>query len=421
MSIKTIDKHTTRVTRALAILALLAGSSLRAQDNPGEKKSLPQSAGPEGFGLQSESGDFRLQLRGYVQFDGRFYTGDEGALATDTFLLRRVRPILQGSLGRYFDFNLTPDFGGGTAVLQDAWIEFKPSPKLRVRLGKQKPPVGLERLQSATAIHFVERAFPSLLSPSRDVGIQVHGELAGGVVAYGAAFLNGAPDGGSIDNDLNDSKDLAGRLFFSPFKKGKSSLQGLGLGIAGTTGRQSGPLPAYRSAGQISVITILTGITADGTRKRYTPQLSFYSGRVGFLAEYAQSTSRVKKADGQRFDLEAKAWQATATLALTDDRASYSGVRPKRAFDPAKGQWGALELVARIHGLELSRESVEAGLIDPTRSARELSAWAVGLNWSLTRNIKQVVDFERVSFKGGSSAGDRESENLFVVRTQVGF
>jgi phosphate-selective porin OprO/OprP len=207
----------------------------------------------------------------------------------------------------------------------------------------------------------------------------------------------------------------------SPFKKGKSRLRGLGIGLAGTTGKQSGPLPAYRSGGQISVITILSGITAAGTRKRYSPQLSFYSGRFGLLAEYAHSQSRVKKADGMEVDLEAKAWQATATVALTGDEPSYGGLRPKRPFDPSKGQWGALELTARVHGLELGRAGLEAGIIDPTKSARRLEAWAIGLNWALTRNVKQLADFEHVSFKGGAATGDRESERTFFIRTQVSF
>ena len=81
-------------------------------------------------------------------------------------------------------------------------------------------------------------------------------------------------------------------MFLSPFKRGSSVLKDLGFGIAGTTGKQSGPLPAYRSGGQVSVISILTGFTADGTRTRYSPQLSFYNGRLGLLAEYAQSTRR---------------------------------------------------------------------------------------------------------------------------------
>jgi phosphate-selective porin OprO/OprP len=380
------------------------------------------TAGTEGFALQSAGSDFKLQLRGYAQFDGRFFSGDEGALAVDTFVLRRVRPILQGTVGKQFEFMIMPDFGGGTTVLQDAWLDFKPSPKLGVRVGKYKSPVGLERLQSATAITFVERAFPTLIVPNRDVGIMVHGELAGGVVAYAAGLFDGAPDGGSVDGDLNDSKDLAGRVFLSPFKKGKSALRGLGFGIAGTTGKQSGALPAYKSSGQISVITILTGITADGTRQRYSPQLSFYSGPFGLLAEYAHSESWVKKPDATRVQLGGSAWEATASVCLTGDTASYAGVRPKRPFDPAKGQWGALELAARVHGLQLDRATYEAGVVDPTKSVREVLAWAVAFNWSLSRNVKQVVDFERATFTGGAPGGaDRAPENAIFIRTQVSF
>jgi phosphate-selective porin OprO/OprP len=55
-------------------------------------------------------------------------------------------------------------------------------------------------------------------------------------------------------------------------------------------------------------------------------------------------------------------------------------------------------------------------------SVREISAWAVGLNRSLTRNVKQMADFEHVSFKGGAAAGaDRDSENVVFIRAQVSF
>ncbi len=97
-------------------------------------------------------------------------------------------------------------------------------------------------------------------------------------------------------------------------------------------------------------------------------------------------------------------------------------MRPQKPFDPAKGQWGALELAARVHGSSSAAETSTRGLIDPTQSVRKASAWAVGLNWSLTRNVKQFADFEHVSFKGGAAAGaDREPENVFFIRTQVSF
>ena len=417
------DEKTQGTPPAAAAQAAPVASGAKT-DGAAKPADAPKlTAGAEGFALQSSSGDYRLQLRGYVQFDGRFFSSDAGLLATDTFLLRRVRPIFAGTVGRHFEFQIMPDFGVGTTVLQDAWLDVNYSPKARVRVGKFKSPVGLERLQSATALTFVERAYPTALVPNRDVGVMLHGDLAGGVVAYAAAVLDGAPDGGSVDLDLNDGKDVAGRLFLSPFKRGRSAFKDLGFGIAGTTGKQTGALPAYRSGGQVSLLTIVSGITADGTRNRLSPQFSFYSGRFGLMAEYAWSESWVKKAStGTRARFSGEAWEATATFTLTGEKASYSGLRPSESFEPGKGKWGALELAARANDLELGTEAFREGIIDPTKSIRKAFAWAVGVNWYLNRNLKQVVDFERTTFTGGAADGtDRPAENAFFIRTQVAF
>ena len=183
-----------------------------------------------GFAVQSESGDYKLRFAGLVQADGRFALSDQAAVVTDSFLMRRIRPILQGTVAQYFDFSIVPDFGLGTTVLQDAWLDVNFTPKLRVRAGKMKVPFGLERLQSGRNLLFVERAFPTLLAPNRDVGLQVHGELAQGAFAYQLALMNGVPDGGMVDNDTNDSKDVAGRVFLQPWKtRYTNPLRGLGV------------------------------------------------------------------------------------------------------------------------------------------------------------------------------------------------
>ena len=41
----------------------------------------------------------------------------------------------------------------------------------------------------------MERALPTSLVPNRDVGVQLHGDLAGCVLHYAAAILDGAPGG----------------------------------------------------------------------------------------------------------------------------------------------------------------------------------------------------------------------------------
>jgi phosphate-selective porin OprO/OprP len=403
---------------------MLAGPAMPAAQEPAAAPPATQAgAGADGFVIASEDGDFRLQLRGYVQFDGRFYPGTaDDAGGTDTFLLRRVRPILQGTLGRYFDFNLTPDFGGGAAALQDAYVEARPSEQLRLRVGKFKPPVGLERLQSATALPFVERALPAGLVPNRDVGAQVQGELASGVVAYAFGVFNGAPDGGSLDGDGNGGKDVAARLFFSPFRASGAALNGLSLGAAATTGRQDGTPATYRTGGQVPMFTYVSGVVADGTRTRLAPQLSFYAGPFALIAEYVRSRSALRRDTGAAARLGVAAWQATVSLGLTGDAASSTGVRPRRPYDPARRQWGALELVARVNGFRADGAAFSGGFADPDTSARKALAWGVGLNWYLTRNVKQVVSFERTTFTGGAGGGaDRPAENALFIRTQLAF
>ncbi len=414
------------------VAAVLAAASLRAQTptptpspSPEPQPSPPAvvaGAGPDGFLLQSGDGDYRLLFRAYTHADVRLYPGDEEELGTDQFLLRRVRPILQGTVAKHFDFNVTPDFGGGAVTLQDAYLDVRYTPKARFRFGKTKVPLNFERLQSATAITFAERSLVSALVPNRDVGIGVYGDLAGGVFTYVLGAYGGAVDGGSADLDTNDGKDLVTRLIVSPFKKGPSILKDLGFGIAGSIGDQEGPLPTYRSGGQLTIATYVSGATADGRRTRLVPQLSLYSGRVGLTAEYARSDAFVKSPSGTRTEVGVRAWQATAGVTLTGEAASFTALRPGQSFDPGQGRWGAFELGARVNGFEIEDDAFTAGLLDPARSVREAFAWGAVLNWYLNRHVKQVVSYERTTFTGGAAGGaDRPSENALIFRTQLSF
>jgi hypothetical protein len=59
------------VVMALLVAAPSAGAF---DEKPSEKKDEARvGAGADGFVIQSESGDYRLQLRAYFNFDGRFY------------------------------------------------------------------------------------------------------------------------------------------------------------------------------------------------------------------------------------------------------------------------------------------------------------------------------------------------------------
>ena len=310
-----------------------------------EKKSATATvAGRDGFVVKSANGDFQLKLRGYVQLDGRFFQDDEERPATDTFVVRRARPVLEGTLFRIFDFKIMPDFGNGQSQLYDAYVEGRFHPAAKVRAGKYKPPLGLERLQSATDTVFVERAAPTLLVPNRDVGVQLGGDLAAGRLEYAVGIFNGAVDGALIDSASSDAKELDARLFWKPFQPADKSEPAvdLGIGIAASRGDQEGAvatplLPSFRTTGQQTFFSYRGDATAagtafaDGERTRIIPQGYLYIGPFGALAEYTTSEQRVRRADAAA-DLENEAWQLQLSWVLTGERNSFRGVAPHKPF-----------------------------------------------------------------------------------------
>ena len=64
---------------------------------------------------------------------------------------------------------------------------------------------------------FNERALDANLSAQRDIGVELRGDVIGGVIRYSIGFFNGAADNGSPDMDVDHAKTLAGRLFLQPF------------------------------------------------------------------------------------------------------------------------------------------------------------------------------------------------------------
>ena len=299
----------------------------------------------DGFTIKSADGKFALRFRGLVQTDARFFLSDSAVPATNTFFIRRARPILEATIGKYLEVRLQPDFAQGTTVLFDAYTDVKISPAFAIRVGKFKPAVDLERYQSASDIVFAERALATNLAPNRDNGLQLSGDVSAGTLTWQIGVYDGVPDLGNGDGDVSDAKDFAGRVFVQPFKTG--SLQGFGVGVAGTTGLERGTtaapaLAGYRTAGQqtffryaSSASTAANNAYANGRRARLAPQAYLYTGSLGLHGEYIRSWQAVTVA-ATTVKLKHTAWQTTGSYFLTA-RTSLRSAAPKKPFDPKAG------------------------------------------------------------------------------------
>ena len=411
--------------RILQRLRELAADSAAAA----AQQRVTATAGNDGFGIKSADGKFALRLKGLVQTDARFFLSDEAIPATNTFLIRRARPILEATVGRYFEFRVQPDFAQGTTTLFDAYTDVKLAPAFAVRIGKFKPAVDLERYQSASDIVFAERALATNLAPNRDIGLQLSGEVSNGAVAWQAGIFNGVPDLGNGDGDVSDAKDFVGRVFVQPFRAG--ALAGLGVGVSGTTGLERGTtaapaLAGYRTPGQqtffryrTDLVTPGTTAYADGRRSRLAPQAYFYTGPLGVHGEYIQSWQAVTRT-GATAKLKHTAWQTTGSVFLTGEKSSFRSAAPRQPFDLKAGTFGALEVAARYSEISLDDDSFPV-FANPASAASKAKAWGVGVNWYLARAIKVVVNYEHATFTGGAATGDREPENVVITRVQHSF
>lgn len=409
--------------------------------------SMAAAQGDRSSGDASRAVD-NIRVRGVLHFDGRRFSDDVTPGTADTWLLRRVRPTIEGTVGGVYDFRITPDFAGGRTIILDAYVSTKLRPWAVLTAGKFKVPVGLERLQSASDLRFIERAFPTSLVPNRDLGVQLSGDVVGGAVSYAIGYFNGVSDGSSSDSNSpnadaeNDTKgDWMARIFLRPFARSENpALNGLGFGIAGTYVDSTGTtdvtlLPSYRTPGQ-QVFFRYRGNSgaggnatfADGERLRYSPQFYYYYGRLGVLGEYvnvSQDVTRVNNGVARSASLDNSAWHLQLSWLATGGKESYKAITPAHTTGSGALAWNAVELVARYHELRIDSEAFDGGadsFADPSTSARKASAAGVGVNWYLNRNAKLSFNYEKTRFDGGAAGGaDREDEEAFLMRVALSF
>ena len=430
-------------------------SEIAAEESAAKKKGAPVLvAGDKGFGLKSADGQFEYKLRGLLQLD--YHSFDEpqeaGRNQIDGFTFRRVRPTFEGTVFGKYDFRFTPEFGENKSAVVDAYIDARFQPWFKVRAGKFKPFVGLERLQSGSDIKFIERSYVSNnILPNRDLGASIHGDVLDGKLNYAVGVFNGVVDGGenTTTQDTNSDKDYAARLFAQPFKDTDSPLAGLGFGLAGTYGDAEGRtagtnLPSYKTPGQANNFFTYGTAIADGKRVRWTPQAYYYNGPFGLIAEYAEVLQDVRRSAAPlttRDTLKNDAWQIAASWLLTGEDASFKGVKPKNPFNVDGAGWGAWELVARYQENNIDNDAFTRGTAaalqryaDPRNNAKSAKSWAIGVNWYLNQWVKLAVNYEETRFDGGgniNSAGaatgsftdikDRDDEKILFTRLQLAF
>jgi len=215
------------------------------------------------WGAPSENMLVLLRLD-YDQFNDRF-----GPVTSDS----------TGKLQRRTDNNVA-----------DAWIEYTFSKALRVRVGQDVIPYGLNMRTPVSQLTFNNR--PRWYAQNfvrnrliRDLQIQTFGQV--GPVLWAAGILQGTGIGGStsntggsdglqfrLANDNNDKKDFAGRIVWA------TPVEGLSLGASIYSGHRG-------DSGDSATDYLATGGITD--EKHYGADLSYQDGPLWLSLEYNKS------------------------------------------------------------------------------------------------------------------------------------
>jgi phosphate-selective porin OprO/OprP len=423
--------------RALEQKLLVIERKQEIKDEAAKAAPKPTAVAASDGRVEITSGDSAtsLRLRGLVQADYRWY--DAANNPNDTFLLRRARLIFEGKFNKLFSYVVQPELGGTIQIL-DAYAQATLTPEFSIRAGKFKTPIGLEQLQSDPVAFFNERSVATNLTPNRDVGLQIQGDVLNKTVNYTLGIFNGVPDGGNNTTgsaDFDNDKLIAARLFASPFINDKDSvLNGLGVGLAvgvadfaTTSGRTSG----YRTDGQQTFFSFDSSVVAAGRGVTWSPQAYYYNGPLGILAEYVASSIEVQRPTFGVREVENYGYNLSVGYVLTGEESSYRGVAPKKVFNPSAGTWGAFEIVARIAGVDVD-DTVFSGpsasrLANPNTSATKVTTYGIGLNWHLSRSARANFNLFKNEFElapGATPAANAliaDDELTFITRFQVSF
>lgn len=380
----------------------------------------------KGLGFTSSDGKYALSFNFQANVDAHSF-GNDGGTLRDEVVDRLLRPTFTGRAGNA-SFRLTAELGGTSSAassIVDGYVEYKVSDLIQFRAGKFKSPIGLERLQSDADVIWTERGHSTNLVPNRDLGYQVFGTALAGTLEYQVGLFDGAPDGVNLNNDLDNKKDVAYRVFASPFAQTDLVwLQGFGIGYAGTDGEHVGSatatqLPTYKTPGQQTFFAYATGAFSNGKLTRSNPQAWFYLNNYGLLVDYIEEQQDVKLGAATA-RLKNKALDVSGSWVLTGENVGYKGgVKPAHDFSIDGSGWGALELTARYGYTDVDDKAFTGGFASINTAASKATSSGVGLAWYLSENLKLIADWDTTKFVGGAVAGaNRKTENFSSGRVQ---
>lgn len=383
-----------------------------AQSAPSSAPSQPRvSLDQRGLRIRSANDEFSFGVKGYAQPYFFGFAGESADTTSNGFGIRTFRLTFDAQASKYVSFRYTLDVQHGTTRTFDAFATIRPHEAISLRFGQQRSVFGLERAQSPTAIAFLDRSLVSEITPNRDIGVVVDVTPYKGIQVELGAF-NGVDDGAVYAALQDETIEFQGRINLAPLQLASVDTDTkIGIGAAVNAGRVRGSetdtrLAGYRTSGRNRFINYAPGAYADGLRVRTTAYGYVESGSLFVLGEYVQNHTAVQTAT-EEADLTVSAWNLTASWAL-GGKNTFNGVVPANNLG-SNGGLGALQIKARVHGLNVD-DSVDGALLPSATATSQALAASAGLSWWFNPNVRVSADYNWTSFsdRDGETSADAE-------------
>jgi phosphate-selective porin OprO/OprP len=370
------------------------------------------------------NGNFTFKPRGTFQIDyaaARRRAG--GYNFSDGTDIRRGRFGFDGTFFKNYKYRIEAEYVKGTVNLLDAYVQYVGAKNWTFTVGQQKAPYGLEANSTDALNSFLERGMANVafgaVGAERRVGVTAAYNYGNdkliatfGVFGSGEAVTRNATtrdesysfNGRVTFEPINDTDKLVhlGASGFKVFNIPGNALtlsdrpgfrEDGGLLVSTLGSLSTGTSPAVGSTAGALVNGAQTGVK---NATYWGLEAAGVYGPFSVQGEYNKlHVDRYGAATSGNFD----GYYVFGSFFVTGESRTFKGgavdrVKPFADFNPSKGTWGAVEILARYDVLDLTDKSISP-------LARKGETWTGAINWYLNPNLRLFVNYIR--FKGQNS------------------
>ena len=413
--------------------------ALLSKNRSKEKKSEAKvSINKKGITVKSSDDSYKMQIGGRLHATYGGHSNESLANASGTGIddpidgteIRRARIYVKGKMGHKLGYIAEVDFGGNKTGVKDFYMDWSPNKNWVFTAGHQKHAFSMEVQESSNDIMFAERSLVYALSVpafDRAIGLNLKAigknwNVQGGF--YGEGVSSNSDDGAK---EKSEGKGFAIRGTWNPvLEKNRMIHLGANYGYRkisddNTMNSNKAPRFRYETTNLSSLYLVDSGSISNANDFQMgILEFAAMNGPFSFQSEISKGT--MTRDDGSA-DYDVSAYYAQVGWTLTGESRTYKSkdgefkrLKPKNAFDPDKGTWGAWEVALRHDGIDLNDGSDFTNKGDAKRMT-------INLNWYLNENVRVLAGYERtydlddaaVTKLGG---GDADDIDVFQLRAQ---